>query len=49
LTCTVAETVGTTSSYTAMWVAYMIRGEGERERERLEYCIDHKTQSKLYD
>jgi len=36
----IAKTLGTTSSFTAMWVTYTI------ERE-VEYCIDHKTHSKL--
>jgi hypothetical protein len=35
-----AKTVGTSSIYTAMWVTYTIETE-------MEYCIDHKTQSKL--
>jgi hypothetical protein len=36
----IAKAVGTTSSYTAMWITYTI------ERD-MGYCIDHKTQSKL--
>jgi hypothetical protein len=36
----IAKRVGTTPSYSAMWVTYVIDREAE-------YCIDHKTHSKL--